>query len=75
MRRSVSGETPTLKSSLLNSVMVRQVPLMLMLSPRCASVRIEAQEEMVREVPLPPLEESSCWMSWETAGWASARRL
>ena len=38
----------------VKEVMVRQVPLMLMLSPRWASVRIEAQLEMVREVPLPP---------------------
>ena len=38
------------------SVMVRQVPLTLMLSPSEVSERIEAHLEMVREVPLPPEE-------------------
>ncbi len=78
VRRSVSGETPTLKYGdeeeveveageglleleleLENSVMVRHVPFTLMLSPREASVRIEAQSEMVIEVPLPPEEVES----------------
>lgn len=51
MRRSVSGEMPTTKEVVVKEVMVRQVPLMLMLSPRWASVRMEAQLEIVREVP------------------------
>lgn len=45
-----------LGSELENSVMVRHVPFTLMLSPSEASVTIEAQSEMVREVPLPPEE-------------------
>jgi len=51
VRRSVSGEMPTTKEVVVKEVMVRQVPLMLMLSPRWASVRMEAQLEIVREVP------------------------
>jgi hypothetical protein len=43
-----------LKQDLSNSVIVRQVPFTLMLSPREASVRISAHSEMVREVPPPP---------------------
>ena len=39
--------------------MVRQVPLTLMESPRWASLRIGVQFEIVREVPLPPVEEGS----------------
>lgn len=35
------------------------VPFTLMLSPRCASVRISSQSEMVSEVPPPPLDEVS----------------
>lgn len=55
---------------------VRQVPLTLMLSPRWASTRISAQFEMVRLVPPPPLEVSSCWARRETAGVAvSAPRV
>lgn len=68
MRRSVSGEIPTVKEEASKEVMVRQVPLMLMLSPRCASVRMEAQSEMVREVPLPPAEEESRGWRAVTAG-------
>ena len=54
MRRRVSGETPTLNSDAVKEVMVRQVPFILMLSPKWASVRISAQLEIVREVPPPP---------------------
>ena len=50
MRRSVSGDMPTTKEVESKEVMVRQVPLMEMLSPRCASETMVAQE-MVREVP------------------------
>jgi hypothetical protein len=66
VRRSVSGETPTVKvpEDGEKEVMVRQVPFMLMLSPRWASVRISLAEEMVREVP--PV--SSWGLSSETAG-------
>jgi hypothetical protein len=53
--RSVSDATPTFKAEWSNSLMVRQVPSTLILSPREASERILAQLEMVREVP-PPLE-------------------
>jgi hypothetical protein len=52
---SVSDATPTFKVEWANSLMVRQVPSTLILSPREASERILAQLEMVREVP-PPLE-------------------
>jgi hypothetical protein len=52
--RSVSGATPTLKVLWSNSVMVRQVPFTLMLSPREASERMGLHSEMVREVPPPP---------------------
>lgn len=48
-------------------VMVRQVPFMLMLSPRVASWRSEAQLLMVREVPEPPEVVSSCWVRLLTA--------
>ena len=37
-------------------------------------MRMSAQPEMVRLVPPPPLEVSSCWTRRETAGWESARR-
>ena len=40
VRRSVSGEIPTVKLRESNFVMVKQVPLMLMLSPSCASLRM-----------------------------------
>jgi len=52
--RSVSGATPTLKEVLANSVTVRQVPLIEMLSPSAASSRIVSHSEIVREVPPPP---------------------
>lgn len=54
---------PTLKESEEgSSVMVRQVPLMHMLSPSLASLRIEEALEMISEVPLPPDSVSSnCW--------------
>jgi hypothetical protein len=35
---------------------------------------MSAQPEMVRLVPPPPLEVSSCLTRRETAGWESARR-
>jgi hypothetical protein len=55
VRRSVSGATPTLKKEeRSNSVMVRQVPFTLMLSPREASLRIGEQFVIVRDVPEPP---------------------
>jgi hypothetical protein len=63
VRRRVSGLTPTTKESDVKEVTVRQVPFMLMLSPRWQSVRISAAEEMVREVP--PV--SSWGLSSETA--------
>lgn len=44
------------------------IPLMLILSPRWASVRISAQSEIIREVPPPPLDVSSCFSREETAG-------
>ena len=50
VRLSVSGDMPTTKEVESKDVTVRQVPLMEMLSPRCASERTVAQE-MVREVP------------------------
>ena len=71
MRRSVSGEMPTTKATCFSEagskdVMVRQVPLMLILSPSLASSRISAQSEMVREVPPPPAEVSSWGWRAET---------
>jgi len=66
--RSVSGATPTLKEDRSNSVMVRQVPLTLMLSPREASERISLHWEMVREVPPPPEVVVSRLLSLVTAG-------
>ena len=51
-----------------NSVIVRHVPLMLIESPRWASVRISAQSETVREVPLPPDWEGSSSFKAVTAG-------
>ena len=46
----------------------RYLPLMLILSPSFASVRISAQSEIIREVPPPPLDVSSCFSREETAG-------
>lgn len=63
MRRSVSGDTPTTNDSLSKEVTVRQVPLMLMLSPRWQSPRISPAEDMVSDVP--PV--SSWLLSSETA--------
>jgi hypothetical protein len=63
VRRSVSGETPTTKESLSKEVTVKQVPLMLMLSPKWQSPRISEAEDIVRDVP--PV--SSCGLSSETA--------
>lgn len=51
VRRRVSGATPTLNEDLSNQVTVRQVPFMLMLSPRLQSDRIEEALEIVRVVP------------------------
>lgn len=68
VRRRVSGETPTLNSVDVKDVIVRHVPLILMLSPRWASVRISSQSEMVREVPPPPDEVSSWDSRAVTAG-------
>lgn len=42
---------------------------MLIESPRCASSRISEQSEMVRDVPLPPDEDSSRFTRTVTAGW------
>ena len=47
------------------------VPLMLMLSPKWASVRISAQSEIVSEVPPPPAAVSSCFSRRVTAGCVS----
>lgn len=60
VRRSVSGDIPTVKVEVgwEMEVRVRQVPLMEMLSPRCASERMVSQV-IVREVPPPPAEVSS----------------
>lgn len=52
MRRRVSGLTPTVNCVGVKEVMVRHVPFMEMESPRWASVRIGAQEEIVRVVPV-----------------------
>ena len=68
MRRSVSGETPTLNFDVVKAVMVRQVPFILMLSPKWASVRISAQLDIVREVPPPPAAVSSWASRAVTAG-------
>lgn len=62
MRRSVSGATPTLKVEASKAVTVRQVPFMLMLSPRWQSERISEALAMVRVVPPP----SACGLSSET---------
>lgn len=51
VRRRVSGATPTLKEDLSNEMTVRQVPFMLILSPRWQSSRISDALEMVRFVP------------------------
>ena len=67
VRRSVSGETPTLNWEGVKDVMVRHVPFMLMLSPKWASLRISAQLEIVRDVPPPSV--SSSWARVVTAGW------
>ena len=75
VRRSVSGATPNLKDVESKDVMVRQVPFMHIESPRAASVRMEAQSETVREVPLPPdWEGSSCWRA-VTAEMGGQRRV
>ena len=67
VRRSVSGDTPTLNDDPSNAVRVRHAPLTLILSPSEASERISAQSEMVREVPLPPLALESRLLSSVTA--------
>ena len=61
MRRSVSGDIPTVKVEVGSEmeVRVRQVPLMEMLSPRCASERMLLLQVIVREVPPPPPDVSS----------------
>ena len=69
MRRRVSGETPTLNSDVVKEVMVRQVPFVLILSPKWASVRMSAQSEIVREVPPPPAAVSSWASRAVTAGY------
>src|SRR5271155_2263175 len=63
----VSGATPTLKVVLSNSVTVRQVPLMEMLSPSIAPSRIGPQSEIVRDVPPPPDVDESRSLRLETA--------
>lgn len=50
------------------------LPFTLMLSPRCASVRISAQSEIVREVPPPPLALVSRGSRDVTAGEQSVSR-
>jgi len=45
------------------------IPLILILSPKCASERISGQSVIVREVPLPPPSVSSNCSRAETAGW------
>jgi len=50
VRRRVSGERSTVKVSLLKEVIVRQVPLTLILSPRWASVRIGLASVIVKVV-------------------------
>ena len=67
MRRSVSGEMPSLKEEESNSVIVRHVPFTDMESPREASVRMSAQLDIVIEVPEPPVRVASCWRRDETA--------
>lgn len=52
MRRSVSGDTPTVKVVGVKAVMVRQVPLMEMESPRWASSRRKVGVVIVRVVPV-----------------------
>lgn len=47
------------------------VPFMLMLSPKWASVRTSAQSEIVSEVPPPPAAVSSCFSRRVTAGCVS----
>ena len=69
MRRRVSGETPTLNSDGVKEVMVRQVPFMLILSPKWASARMSAHLEIVREVPPPPAAVSSWASRAVTAGY------
>lgn len=71
VRRRVSGETPTVNWEGVKEVTVKQVPLMLMLSPKWASVRISAQSEIVIEVPPPPAAVSSCFSRRVTAGYVS----
>src|ERR1700709_106357 len=62
VRRSVSGATPTLKEDFSKEMTVRQVPFMLMLSPRWQSSRISEALEIVRVVP----PSSDCGLSSET---------
>lgn len=78
VRRRVSGAMDTLKAvgtgvvgelsgARSSSVMVRHVPLQDMLSPRAASERIVGQDEMVNEVPEPPVLVESSWSNWDIA--------
>ena len=73
VRRRVSGDRPTLKDmgdeGGFRAVMVRQVPLILILSPRWASERISVQSPIVREVPPPPPSVSSRCSRARMAGW------
>ena len=51
-----------------SSVMVRQVPLQQMLSPSLASDKIRGHEDMVSEVPPPPVDVESRDARVEIAG-------
>lgn len=49
-------------------MIVRQVPLQAMLSPIFASDRIMGQDDIVSEVPWPPVVLESRLRSWDIAG-------
>lgn len=53
----IDGNIGMRSAHLMPSVVV--VPFTLRLSPRCASVRISSQSEMVSDVPPPPPDEVS----------------
>ena len=67
VRRRVSGAMPTLKEDGVKDVMVRQVPLTEMESPRAASSRIAEALEIVMVQPPPPSLEPSWGMTSEIA--------
>jgi len=72
VRRSVSGEMPTLNDVGASSVMVRQVPLIAIESPRAASERKACVLEIVAEQPPPPEDVESCW-SRDVIAWAESQ--